>query len=337
MTWHIELNRLFWEHYAPEQKPYNNTNDPNISIIKPELDGRIYDIIGIHKWVADGGQYVYLDLLDENDQRIRWGRIQWRHNRTGGVWSQSIIDKPDTEPGANAPIYPNWENMQIRVKGSFPSSTIQGISSHNKWSYYILFKRVLVEDIIEPPKLTITAKEITNVYSGPSNDYDIIGILAKEANREAIGLSEQKDYFVIIWEGQDKVQNGYVYYSDVESNIDGFEDVEIIPDPSPIIGKLEVRLKKAGLETVIVSNSLITSKKSSDSWVAVFLEKEKIRQLLNNNTEWVNIFIEAIPKGEWLISMGYEKVAERVQDGMQIGVYRREDGDMIEVKEGLIL
>ncbi len=78
--------------------------------------------IGIHHLTPDenaGNHHVFLDVLDEQGQRIRQEQIEWTWGarRLDEQAPSSItIDKPDREPGTNIPM--NWaQTISVSVKG----------------------------------------------------------------------------------------------------------------------------------------------------------------------------------------------------------------------------
>lgn len=107
--------------------------------------------IGIRHLNGDenrGNHHVYVDVLDEQGKRIKGARIGILNSNLPPVYA--VIDKPDNEPGANAPMS-SGDLLALYVHGEHPSEKAQGFrSTHpdeppgNTWghhSFYVVFQK----------------------------------------------------------------------------------------------------------------------------------------------------------------------------------------------------
>lgn len=127
--------------------------------VKPAdtLPGQPYwRVIGIHHLTGDenrGNHHVFCDVLDEQGKRIKGARIGILNSNLPPVYA--VIDKPDNEPGANAPMS-SGDLLALYVHGEHPSEKAQGFrSTHpdeeigNTWghhSFYVVWQRVKAGD-----------------------------------------------------------------------------------------------------------------------------------------------------------------------------------------------
>ena len=85
----------------------------------------------------------------------------------------------------------------------------------------------------EPGVSTITANVTTLIYSGPGTNYEIIGIMAPGASAEAVGVSEDGQWWAIAVPEAPDVQ-GWVQAANVSaSNVDLLPVVPAPPPPTP--------------------------------------------------------------------------------------------------------
>ena len=116
----------------------------------------IYRCIGIHHLTPTenaGNHHAFLDVLDEQGQRIHQTAIEWswQGRKLDEPAPPVVIDKPDTEPGTNIPM--NWaQTISASVKGH-PTDTVinlhtrhpdegeNGGNSRGHHSFYVVFQR----------------------------------------------------------------------------------------------------------------------------------------------------------------------------------------------------
>ena len=112
-------------------------------------------------------QHVFLDVLDEQGQRIRQAQIEWtwQGRKLTEPAPPVTIDKPDTEPGTNIPM--NWaQTLSVTMKGEYsdtvtnlhtrhPDEGEQGGNTRGHHSFYVVFQRQSGDDtpppVTEPP------------------------------------------------------------------------------------------------------------------------------------------------------------------------------------------
>ncbi len=117
-----------------------------------------------------GNHNVYVDLLDENGQRIYGAkaRMTWQ-----GGEGEATIDKPENEPGTNFPL---WKHQVTTVEGvGLPSDKVVNLHSGHpdepgppEWgntlfhhSFYVVFQRK-IKDGEPPEKESIIEGTVTN-------------------------------------------------------------------------------------------------------------------------------------------------------------------------------
>jgi len=65
--------------------------------------------IGVHHLTGPenrGGHHIYLDILDDEGERLKGAIVLYTWQGRQGDPLQVICDKPDNEPAANIPLYP---------------------------------------------------------------------------------------------------------------------------------------------------------------------------------------------------------------------------------------
>ncbi len=114
-----------------------------------------YRCIGIHHLTPEensGNHHAYLDVLDQQGQRIREAQIEWTWigRRLEEPAPPPTLDKPDTEPGTNIPI--QWaQTISVAVLGH-PSDTVHNLhtrhpdegdggNTRGHHSFYVVFQR----------------------------------------------------------------------------------------------------------------------------------------------------------------------------------------------------
>lgn len=126
--------------------------------IKPLLptDAQHFRCIGVHHLTPEenaGNHHIYLDVLDEQGQRIPQAQIEWTWTgrRLEEPAPPATIDKPDTEPGTNIPI--NWaQTISVMVMGQpgdsvhnlhtrHPDEGENGGNTRGHHSFYVVFQR----------------------------------------------------------------------------------------------------------------------------------------------------------------------------------------------------
>lgn len=146
MPWHSDYNAKFLANPGQnDAEAYGVT----IALATVPLNQAYFRIIGIHHLTGAenvGNHHVYLEVLDENGQRINGAFVGFvNNNLTGSV----MIDKGDNEPGANIPMN-SGDTFNVKASG-LTSDEAKGFHTRHKdeeigntWghhSYYVVFQR----------------------------------------------------------------------------------------------------------------------------------------------------------------------------------------------------
>jgi hypothetical protein len=103
-----------------------------------------------------GGHNIFVDVIDENDQRVYGTRIQFSWQTGSGI---GIVDKPPNEPGTN---FPMWKNQicEIEVANGLASDRVVGLhvnhpdedppnNSIYHHSFLVIFKKTYYDGPIQ--------------------------------------------------------------------------------------------------------------------------------------------------------------------------------------------
>jgi hypothetical protein len=128
-------------------------------------DITFFRCIGIHHLTPDenaGNHHIYLDVLNEQGQRMRQTQIEWTWDgrQLDEPAPPVTIDKPDTEPGTNIPL--NWaQTASVSVQDN-PTDTVtnlhtrhpdegdNGGNTRGHHSFYVVFQ-LQSGDGVPPP------------------------------------------------------------------------------------------------------------------------------------------------------------------------------------------
>ena len=125
-----------------------------------------YRCIGVHHLTPDenvGKHHVFLDVLDEQGQRIRQAQLEWtwEGRRLEEPAPPVTIDKPDTEPGTN--IAMNWaQTITVSILNQrsdavtnlhtrHPDEGETNGNSRGHHSFYVVFQRQSGDSPPPPP------------------------------------------------------------------------------------------------------------------------------------------------------------------------------------------
>jgi hypothetical protein len=129
----------------------NDATAYGVSIVSAQVvQGEVYwKCIKVHHLAPEenqGNHHVYIDVLDENDQRVYGTQISIKWPTGSGI---GTIDKPATEAGTNFPLWKN-QVVEIKVIGR-PSDSVAGLHTGHPnegsgntlyhHSFYVVFKR----------------------------------------------------------------------------------------------------------------------------------------------------------------------------------------------------
>lgn len=144
----------------------NDATDYGVKIAYYTQGGDItpFSCIGIHHLTPDenaGNHHVFIDVLDEQGQRIQQAQIEWTWigRQLDEPAPPVTIDKPPTEPGTNIPM--NWaQTVSLFIKGQ-PSDTVLNLhtrhpdegtgNTRGHHSFYVVFQRKPAHTQPPPP------------------------------------------------------------------------------------------------------------------------------------------------------------------------------------------
>lgn len=155
------------------QNPKNDATAYGVTVDRAQVqEGETYfQVIGIWHLLPSenrGNRNIFLDVLDENNQRIRGTLIDWtwEGRRPDEPANPAVVDKPDNEPGGNISVGAG-QKISLRVLNARsdrvnnlhslhpdergPNGELWNSIGHH--SFYIIFKRIKKGSSVPPPPL----------------------------------------------------------------------------------------------------------------------------------------------------------------------------------------
>lgn len=157
-----DYNEQFLQKVKIDEPVYNDATRYGVEIkslsnLDVSSDAETYwRVVGVHHLTGRenmGNHHIYVDVLDEDGNRIRNARLVLRQSDRAPVFA--VVDKPANEPGTN---FPMWASTRatVAVEGDLPSEAVAGLRTDhadeeigNTWghhSFYIVFQRTLISE-----------------------------------------------------------------------------------------------------------------------------------------------------------------------------------------------
>lgn len=170
--WYQDFTEKARAYYVENGEALNDAVDYGVRVTAPpEKDGATFQfvVIGVHHLTGDENRrnhHIYGDVRDTDNNRMSSYLVQV--TKENGEKETVMIDKPETEPGFNIPMYKTvaeYNDLQVlSVNDEYPCGTVNGLSSihpdedeyntlyhHSFFVVWDLRPVTVVEPPIDPP------------------------------------------------------------------------------------------------------------------------------------------------------------------------------------------